>query len=149
MTGAPATLLLVEDDPGHARLIEKNIRRGGATNPIVHVRDGASALAQLAALAGARTDEGAPRLVMLLDMNLPDMSGTDLLARVKADPGFRRLPVLVLTTSDDRTEIGRCYELGCSLYITKPLAYERFAEAVCQIGRMVSVMEIPDCAGAR
>lgn len=141
MSAPAATLLMVEDDDGHARLIEKNIQRAGATGRIIRVRDGASAFSTLA----ARTGEAA-RFVMLLDMNLPDMSGVDVLARVKADPGLRRLPVLVLTTSDDRGEIQRCYELGCSLYVTKPLAYERFAEAVRQIGRLVGLMEVPDCA---
>ena len=85
-----------------------------------------------------------PALV-LLDLNLPDMSGTDILARLKADSSpLRRTPVVVLTTTDDKIEIQRCYDLGCNVYITKPVNYENFADAIRQLGLFLSVIQVPD-----
>ncbi len=143
MNGVPVTILLVEDDPGHARLIEKNVRRAGVVNEIRHVDDGTKALEYLFGKGdGARSD---PMLV-LLDLNLPDMSGLDILARIKADEHLRRTPVIVLTTTDDKLEIQRCYDLGCNVYITKPVEYEGFAAAIRQLGLFLTVMQVPETA---
>ncbi len=144
MNGIPVTILLVEDDPGHARLIEKNVRRAGVSNAITHVPDGSSALAYLFG-----SDEGGHRtastaLLILLDLNLPDMTGIDILARVKSDEHLRRTPVVVLTTTDDKSEIQKCYDLGCNVYITKPVDYEGFATAIRQLGLFLSVMQVPE-----
>jgi CheY-like chemotaxis protein len=137
------TILMIEDDEGHARLIEKNIRRAGVSNEIVHLRDGTVAVEFLfGSDEGARGDHGP--FMILLDLNLPDMSGVDILKRVKADERFRRAPVIVLTTTDDRAEIDRCYDLGCNVYITKPLIYQSFAEAIRQLGMFLSVIQIPE-----
>ena len=81
---------------------------------------------------------------MLLDLNLPDMSGTDILARIKADEQLKRTPVVVLTTTDDKVEIQRCYDLGCNVYITKPVNYESFADAIRQLGLFLSVIQVPE-----
>lgn len=141
---APAvTILLVEDDPGHARLIEKNLRRAGLHHPIVPIADGAGALAHLFGTDGTGERHGPAAALLLLDLNLPDMSGLDVLARVKADEHLKRLPVIVLTTTDDRGEIQHCYDLGCNVYVTKPVEYEAFAAAIRQIGLLVSVMQVP------
>jgi CheY-like chemotaxis protein len=74
------------------------------------------------------------------------MSGTEILARIKADEDLRRMPVVILTTTDDRHEIERCYDLGCNVYITKPVNYENFATAILQLGLFLSVIQIPDSA---
>lgn len=136
----PVTIVMVEDDEGHARLIEKNIRRAGVYNEIVHFADGTSAMAHLSLAA---TRHGGPLLV-LLDLNLPDMSGTDILAHLKADAQLKRTPVVVLTTTDDQREIQRCYDLGCNVYITKPVAYESFSQAIRQLGLFLSVIQVPE-----
>ena len=137
------TILMIEDDDGHARLIEKNIRRAGVSNEIVHLRDGTSAIDFLFGAAGEARAEHAPFMI-LLDLNLPDMSGIDILRRVKADERFRRAPVIVLTTTDDKAEIDRCYDLGCNVYITKPLIYQSFADAIRQLGMFLSVIQLPE-----
>ncbi len=80
---------------------------------------------------------------MLLDLNLPDMSGIDILRQIKADEHLRRAPVVVLTTTDDKLEIQRCYDLGCNVYITKPVDYEGFATAIRQLGLFLAVMQVP------
>lgn len=135
-------IVMVEDDEGHARLIEKNIRRAGISNPIRHFTDGTTALDYLWNDPHGPAHNG-PALV-LLDLNLPDMSGIDILARIKGDPLLRRTPVVVLTTTDDKVEIQRCYDMGCNVYITKPVNYENFAEAIRQLGLFLSVIQVPD-----
>ena len=133
-------IVMVEDDLGHARLIEKNIRRANIGNDIAHFADGGSALDYL---FSDEVRANGP-LLILLDLNLPDMSGTDILARVKGDERLRRAPVVVLTTTDDKVEIQRCYDLGCNVYITKPVDYEGFANAIRQLGLFFAVMQVPE-----
>ncbi len=134
------TILMVEDDEGHARLIEKNIRRAGVCNEIVHVTDGTSALHSL---TQGLADNHKPMLV-LLDLNLPDMSGIAILEHLKSNSALKRIPVIILTTTDDEREIQRCYDLGANVYITKPLAYEQFATAILQLGLFLSVIQVPE-----
>jgi len=136
----PVKIVMVEDDHGHAKLIEKNIRRANIANDIMHFDDGGTALEYLFS-DEVRTNGP---LLILLDLNLPDMSGTDILAQVKADERLRRAPVVVLTTTDDKVEIQRCYDLGCNVYITKPVDYESFADAIRQLGLFLSVMQAPE-----
>ncbi len=141
MNAVPVTILLIEDDPGHARLIEKNVRRAGVSNEIQHMLDGTTALQHL--FERGEKVKSDPILV-LLDLNLPDMSGIDILSRIKADPVMKRTPVIVLTTTDDKLEIQRCYDLGCNVYITKPVEYEGFAAAIRQLGLFLTVMQVPE-----
>jgi CheY-like chemotaxis protein len=133
-------IVMIEDDHGHARLIEKNIRRANISNEIKHFDAGQPALDYL---FSEEVHRNGPMLI-LLDLNLPDMQGTDILAEVKKDERLRRAPVVVLTTTDDKTEIQRCYDLGCNVYITKPVDYESFAGAIRQLGLFLSVMQAPD-----
>jgi CheY-like chemotaxis protein len=140
------TIVMVEDDEGHARLIEKNIRRAGVTNEIKPFRDGTSALDFL--LGPDRSGDvhcGHP-LLILLDLNLPDMTGVDILKIVKENECLKRTPVVVLTTTDDQREIQRCYDLGCNVYITKPVNYEGFSNAIRQLGLFFSVIQVPEAA---
>jgi DNA-binding response OmpR family regulator len=140
----PVAIIMIEDDEGHARLIEKNIRRAGVTNEIISFRDGTTGVNYLLGSDGSGLVAiGRPSLV-LLDLNLPDMTGIDILARLKANEHTRRTPVIVLTTTDDAREIQRCYDLGANVYITKPLNYESFANAIRQLGLFLSVMQIPE-----
>ena len=139
------TMVMIEDDEGHARLIEKNIRRAGISNAIRHFTDGATALDFLTCHEEGPALNG-PALV-LLDLNLPDMSGTDILSKIKSDDRLKRTPVVVLTTTDDKLEIQRCYDLGCNVYITKPVNYESFADAIRQLGLFLSVIQVPEIEG--
>ena len=142
-THQSVNIVMIEDDEGHARLIEKNIRRAGILNDIKHFTDGTTALDYLFNAQEGPALNG-PALV-LLDLNLPDMSGTDILARIKGDSGpVKRTPVVVLTTTDDSREIQRCYDLGANVYITKPVNYESFAQAIRQLGLFLSVIQVPD-----
>ncbi len=140
MSQAPVEVIMIEDDPGHARLIEKNIRRAGVNNTIRHFESGTAALRHL--FEPSVRDNGP--LLVLLDLNLPDMSGTDILEKLKADDKLKRTPVVVLTTTDDQREIQRCYALGCNVYITKPVEYETFSQAIRQLGLFLSIMQVPE-----
>jgi CheY-like chemotaxis protein len=131
---------MVEDDHGHAKLIEKNIRRANIGNEIAHFDTGQAALDYLFT---AEIRANGP-LLILLDLNLPDMQGIDILAEVKGDDRLKRAPVVVLTTTDDKGEIQRCYDLGCNVYITKPVDSESFAGAIRQLGLFLSVMQAPE-----
>ncbi len=138
------TIVMVEDDEGHARLIEKNIRRAGVSNEIEPFRDGTSALDYMLGADGSGEASARRHLLVLLDLNLPDMTGVDILAKIKANRHTRRSPVVILTTTDDQREIQRCYDLGANVYITKPVNYDSFANAIRQLGLFFSVMQIPE-----
>ena len=136
------TIIMVEDDEGHARLIEKNIRRAGVNNPIESFTNGTDAVNYLFGEGKDSVAQG-KALLILLDLNLPDMSGTEILKRVKESPGLRSTPVIVLTTTDDKAEIQRCYDLGANVYITKPVNYDNFANAIRQLGLFFAVIQVP------
>lgn len=133
-----ATFVLVEDDEGHAILIERTLRRFGIENDLVHCRDGGEAVDYLFA------DTNRPAsLVILLDLNLPVLGGIQILERLKGDPRTCLIPVVVLTTSENPQEIERCYRLGCSGFVSKPVDYERFGEAIHSVARFLTAISLP------
>ena len=139
----PVCIVMIEDDEGHARLIERNIRRAGVNNEIVPFTSGTAAVSYLLGEDGSGSVSAERAMLILLDLNLPDMSGVDILTKVKANPHTRRSPVIVLTTTDDQREIQRCYDLGANVYITKPVNYDSFANAIRQLGLFLMVMQVP------
>jgi DNA-binding response OmpR family regulator len=142
----PVTIIMIEDDEGHARLIERNIRRSGVNNDIIPFANGTDASHYLFGSDGSGLDHRGEALLILLDLNLPDMGGIEILQRVKESKYLKSTPVVVLTTTDDSQEIKRCYELGCNVYVTKPVNYESFANAIRQLGLFFSVIQVPAAA---
>jgi DNA-binding response OmpR family regulator len=142
-TGREVTIVMIEDDEGHARLIEKNVRRAGVHNEIVPFTLGKKALDYVLGESRDGLVSKDRFLLILLDLNLPDMSGIDILAEIKGNEHTKRLPVVVLTTTDDETEIQKCYDLGANVYITKPVDYEGFATAIRNLGLFFSVIQVP------
>jgi CheY-like chemotaxis protein len=138
------TILLVEDDPGHARLIEKNLRRSGVSNKIIHLDNGQKAVDYLLPDANVENAGYSAPLLILLDINMPVLNGLQVLQIIKDNPKTRHIPVVMLTTTDTPDEIAKCYELGCNVYVTKPVEYEQFCEAIRNLGLMLSVVKIPD-----
>jgi CheY-like chemotaxis protein len=149
-------IVLVEDDDGHATLVERNLRRAGISNGFIRFADGQEALDYFfgeppaAAPAGsAESGSGRPsrdalsNYVVLLDLKMPRVDGFEVLRRLKETPSTSSMPVIVLTTTDDPREIERCYELGCNVYITKPVEYDAFIEAVRRLGFFLQVVKLP------
>lgn len=143
----PIKILLVEDDDGHARLIERNLRKVNLTNPIERVRDGLEALEYLHNEGGFtdRTRYTRPRLV-LLDINMPRMDGIEVLERIKRDERLRCLPVIMLTSTDNQHEIDRCYSAGASGYVAKPVNIVSLGEKLQRLGMFLEIVELPEVA---
>lgn len=141
--GHEVSILIVEDDPGHARLIEKNLKRSNITNSVTAVTDGRQALDFLFGEGAFAGKELPTQLLVLLDLNMPVLDGYQVLETMKADPRTKRIPVIILTTTDDPREVARCYELGCNVYITKPVDYVKFADAIGKLGLLLSIVAVP------
>lgn len=142
--GNPVTIIMIEDDEGHARLIEKNIRRAGVNNQIIPFKNGTEALDHMLGKDRTGNVSMGKQYLVLLDLNLPDMTGVDILEKVKTNQHTKLMPVVVLTTTDDEREIKRCYDLGANVYITKPVDYDNFANAIRQLGLFFSVIQVPE-----
>ncbi len=147
LAGQSVSIILIEDDDGHATLIERNLRRAGLTNGFTRFADGQMALDYFFNEPPQFHREELAPSVILLDLKMPRIDGLEVLRRLKADRRTASLPVIVLTTTDDPREIERCYELGCNVYVTKPVEYDAFIEAVRRLGFFLQVVKLP--AGAR
>lgn len=137
------TIIIVEDDPGHAKLIENNLRRGGLKNPIKDFENGQQALDYLKGpgdFAGHPIDQCT---LLLLDINMPVMNGVELLRILKQDTKLRNIPVIMLTSTDDQREIDECYSLGCNLYVPKPVKFNRFSAVMHELGLIIGLVAIP------
>ncbi len=136
------TILITEDDEGHAMLIQRNLRRAGVSNPLMHFHDGQEVLDFLHGRSEEKMQEGKSYL-LLLDIRMPRVDGVEVLRQIKSDSSLRRIPVIMITTTDDPFEIEQCHVLGCNGYITKPVDYNRFIEAIQRLGLYLSIVEIP------
>jgi CheY-like chemotaxis protein len=134
------TILIVDDDEGHAILIRENLENAGLTNRIEHFPDGQSVLDFFAQRPPGQRET----YLVLLDIRMPKIDGIEVLRRLKANPDLSKLPVIMLTTTDDTREVERCYALGCNVYIQKPVDYDRFAEAIRRLGLFVSLVLLPE-----
>jgi CheY-like chemotaxis protein len=143
MSSEPLTIVLAEDDDGHASLIHRNLQRAGLVNGFIRVRDGQEALDLLRGEGEHAGREIHGDFLLLLDINMPRVDGVEVLRQVKADPRLATTPVIMLTTTDDPREVERCYKLGCNVYITKPVAYDKFVEAIRQLGLFLQVVKVP------
>lgn len=132
------TILIAEDDEGHADLIREHLQEAGVTGPILRFRDGQEVLDHF------QGPGRGGRNLLLLDINMPRVGGVEVLRRLKADPGTRRTPVIMLTTTDDPREVAVCYDAGCNFYITKPRNFEDFSAALTLLGRFLSVIQVAD-----
>ncbi|MGB3941313.1 MAG: response regulator [Candidatus Manganitrophaceae bacterium] len=121
-------ILLVEDNPDHAELTRRSLENGNMINKVVWVKDGQEALDYLFQ-KGAYVNAARPGLI-LLDINLPKVSGVEVLKRVKEDEALRVIPLIMLTTSDRDEEAVKCYRLGANSFITKPVRFKEFSEKI-------------------
>ena len=136
-------ILLAEDDEGHADLIRKNLVRAGITNRIIYFKDGQEVVEYLFRLGDGPHRVTGDAYILLLDIRMPRLEGTEVLVKIKADPELRKIPVVMITTTDDPREVTLCHELGCNSYITKPVAYENFVDVIRKLGLFLTVVKVP------
>lgn len=127
----PIAILMVEDNPGDAELAREALTSAKVLNTLHVVGDGVEAM-EFLRCSGAYANAPRPDLI-LLDLNLPRKDGHETLAEIKADPDLRRIPVVILTSSDAEADILRSYDLHANCYLTKPVEFENFAEVVRSI----------------
>jgi len=147
MATEPMTLILAEDDDGHATLVQRNLKRAGFVNNMVHVRDGQEALDYIRGEGASVGRTLSDYVLLLLDINMPRVDGVEVLRRIKSDPSTSKIPVIILTTTDDPREVERCYDLGCNVYLIKPVEYDRFIEAINRLGLFLQVVKVPRNGG--
>lgn len=139
----PLLVVLAEDDDGHALLFKRNLDRAGLQNTLIHLKDGRETLDFLQAKGKFVGREPLRAFVLILDINMPGLNGLEVLRAVKEDEELRLAPVIMLTTTDSPAEVERCYELGCNLYITKPVEGEAFVETIHRLGMFLHVVQVP------
>ncbi len=142
MLNQTPTILIVEDDEGHAILIRENLEAAGLSNRIERFCDG-QAILDFFFKANPRRGSNGESFLILLDIRMPKVDGIEVLRRLKADPQLHKLPVIMLTTTDDTREVERCHEFGCNGYIQKPVDYEKFTEAIRRIGLFLPLLLVP------
>ncbi len=137
------TILIAEDDDGHAELIVRNLSRAGLRNKTLRFRNGREVLDYLF----GRTDDGdlppIGAMLLILDIRMPEIDGIEVLRQIKESKRLRPMPVIMVTSVYDPADIQRCQDLGCNSYIAKPVEYEKFVEAVTTLGLFLDVVEVP------
>ena len=136
-------ILLVEDDDGHANLVIRNLKRVGLDNEIRLFKNGKEILDFL---SGTEINDAQSYLI-LLDIRMPKVNGIEVLKEIKDDKQWAKIPVIMLTTTDDPEEISTCHQLGCNNYIVKPVDYEKFIDAIKSLGLFLKVVEMPTLKG--
>ena len=142
MAPQPIDILLVEDDPGDVDLTKESLKQSKVAVNLQVVTDGVKAL-QYLRREGSYTDAVRPD-VILLDLNLPKRDGREVLCEIKQDEDLKRIPVVILTTSDSETDILKSYGLGANCYVTKPVGLDQFSKVVRAIEEFwFSVVKLP------
>ncbi len=140
-------ILLTEDDEGHAALIKTNLTRAGIVNEIIHHKDGEETLDFLFRRGAEPHRTAHTPYILLLDIRMPKVDGIEALRQIKGDPELCKIPVIMLTTTDNPQEVEHCHRLGCSNYIVKPIEYAEFVDAIRKLGVFLKVIIVPKING--
>jgi CheY-like chemotaxis protein len=135
-------ILVAEDDDGHAELIKAGLLESGVCNTIIRFKNGVETWGFLNGTAEKEIRDPEKAYLLLLDINMPIMDGVELLQKVKADNDLKEIPVIMLTTTDDPREVDACYKLGCNMYITKPVQFDKFAEVLNRMGLFIQIVKV-------
>lgn len=135
-------VLIAEDDDGHAELIKQGLKNSGICNKIIRFVDGEETWQFLSGRNDKEALDTNKSYLLLLDINMPILDGVEVLKRMKNKKELKKIPVIMLTTTDDPREIENCYELGCSVYITKPIDFTEFAETLKRLGLFVQIVSV-------
>jgi CheY-like chemotaxis protein len=134
------TILLVEDSQADAEMAMDALGEAHLANPVVHVEDGVDCLDYLYARGAWNGREPGDPAVVLLDIKMPRMSGLDVLTRMREDERLRRIPVVILSSSREESDLARSWDLGANAYVIKPVDVDQFFEAVCTLGQFWAVL---------
>ncbi|MCP4150213.1 MAG: response regulator [bacterium] len=143
-----ANILIAEDNDAHAALIKKILREAGIENPIIRFKDGKELLDFL--LVGTENKQDCiedKTFILLLDLHMPHFDGFEVLRRIKANEELKKMPVIILTTTSEATEVKKCHHMGCSNYIAKPTDHDNFVKTIKKIGYFLMILEIPTLRG--
>ncbi len=135
-------ILVAEDDDGHAELIKAGLLESGVCNSIIRFKNGVETWDFLNGTAEKENRDLEKAYLLLLDINMPKMDGVELLQKVKSDELLKEIPVIMLTTTDDPREVEACYKLGCNMYITKPVQFDKFAEVLNRMGLFIQIVKV-------
>lgn len=135
-------ILIAEDDDGHAELIQEGLRESGVCNKIIRFSNGEEVWHFLAGTGDREIRDKSKAYLLLLDIKMPKMDGVEVLKKIKSSDELKEIPVMMLTTTDDPREVEHCYKLGCSIYITKPVEFGKFAETLKRLGMFVQIVKI-------
>ncbi len=136
-------IVIAEDDEGHALLIKRNLKRAGVINPIIHLKNGEEVLDFFDGKLYQQELENGVSFILLLDIKMPKKDGIEVLEELKGNPNTRKVPVIMITTTDNPKEIDLCHKLGCNSYIVKPIDYQKFIEVVKRLGYFLEIVEVP------
>lgn len=136
-------ILIVDDDEGHAVLVRDSLQEAGLSNRIEHFADGQAVLDFFFQPDGSLVVDKDQAYMLLLDIRMPKVDGVEVLRRLKADKDLRKLPIIMLTTTEDPREVARCHDLGCNIYLQKPIDYGKFTEAMRRLGMFITLLLIP------
>jgi CheY-like chemotaxis protein len=135
----PIEIWLIDDDDGHALLVEESFEEAGLRNKFVRAKDGDEGWLWLQ--EAARGERARPGLI-LLDVSMPGLDGFQVLERIKGSPELKQTPVIMLTSTDAPREIERSYRLGCSAYVVKPVDFEHLHQKIRALGLFVQIIEV-------
>lgn len=138
-------ILMAEDDDGHAELVRMNFIEAGIHNRILRFHDGQEVLDFFfAETTGRPAYQPGRHYLMLLDIRMPRVDGVTVLEKIKNTPHLKQMPIIMLTTTDDPQEVERCHQLGCNVYVTKPVKFKAFAETLRRLGLFLMVIQVPE-----
>jgi len=136
-------ILVVEDNPADAKLTMLALAACNLANPVVHVRDGEEALDYLFCTGKFASRKPETPVLVMLDLKMPKVDGTEVLEKIKSDERMKHIPVTVFTSSQEHPDVQKCYELGVNSYVVKPLDFDSFRKAVLDVGLYWGVVNLP------
>jgi len=143
MADSNLTLVLVDDEPAHSTLVKRNLKKCGLKNEMIILSSGQQLLDYVFSKAQFENREPLQKAIILLDINMPGMSGIEALKTLKTNDLTRKIPVFMLTTTDDPVEVEECFRLGCNAYLTKPIEHAEFATKIQELGHFIMTNQIP------
>jgi len=143
MNNSDLTLILVDDDPAHSTLIKRNLIKCGLKNELLLLNSGQQLLDYIFCKHQFINREPLQKVLILLDINMPGINGIEILKTLKASNLTSKIPIFMLTSTDEPTEIEECFSLVCNAYVIKPVEHKEFSKKMQQLGDFIMLNQIP------